>query len=258
MHLPTCRQEGYVDSMKVGLAQITVVSGNLGTNLQAARDAIQELSFRGADVIVLPETLDLGWCCERASTLASPNQILTTFSDWAREFAVFLVFGYTDLVAGMATNSSAFIDPEGEVLGRHTKINELDFAQEIYSVGAEVSVLETAFGRVAIPICADAFSQDVFASIIHQKAEYILSPCAWAVPPHFDNDATPYGQEWLDAYSAAACYGIAVVAVSNVGKIAGGPWNAYPVIGASLAQDKHGKVIARGSYGIAENQIVDI
>ena len=102
-------------------------------------------------------------------------------------------------------------------------------------------------------ICADAFAQGqcISRSLGYMGADFVLSPCAWAVPPGFDNAKTPYGSEWKHVYSPVSRhFSMPIFGVSNVGPIEGGPWSGWNCIGNSIAVDAEGEVILAGAHGV--------
>ena len=59
-------------SFKLALCQMKVVGGNRAVNLTHAGDMIAEAARNGADLILLPEAMDLGWTDPSALTEAEP------------------------------------------------------------------------------------------------------------------------------------------------------------------------------------------
>jgi hypothetical protein len=90
-------------------------------------------------------------------------------------------------------------------------------------------------------------------------AQLILSPSAWAVDADHDNLREPYGQLWRDSYTELArLYDLAVVGVSNVGWITGGPWQGRQCIGCSLAVGPGGAILAQVPYGNRAEAVVAV
>ena len=226
--------------MRIAIGQMRVVPGEPSTNLQTARRFVQEAGEEGADVVVLPECLDLGWTDESAAELADPVPGVRSdaLARAAAEAGIFVVAGLTERGNdGRCYNVSVLIDRKGALLGTHQKINILDIATGIYSAGRRLQVISCELGQVAIPICADCLEEsiEIPRALGRMGATMILSPSAWAVPPGYDNDATPYGADWIVPYTdVATAYGLTVVGVSNVGRIQSGSWAEYPCIGSSL------------------------
>ena len=240
--------------MTVGMGQILVEPGELDANLQRALVAIGRASELGCQVVVLPEAFDVGWTFSHAAARAHPvpGIVTETLGVAARRLGIAIVAGLTERSSeapGRAHNTAVLIDSQGQLRGTHRKINELAFARQIYAPGRILAPVDSDLGRVGLTVCADNWPDSLHlgASLAAMGARVILSPCAWAVPPDFDETATPYGGKWVSAYRhLARTHGMPVVGVSNVGPVRGGDWDGYSCIGRSLAVDADGTVIAQG------------
>lgn len=256
------------NSFNLALAQMLVTPGDAAGNLVRAEDRIATAAGQGADIVLLPETLDCGWAHPSARELAGeiPNgDACRQLRAAAKQNGVFLCAGLVEREARSTKpgtrffNSAVLVDPHGEVILHHRKINELDFAGELYSVGDRVGVAETPWGRVGVMICADGFAsgQVISRSLAMMGARFILSPCAWAVPADHDNAREPYGQLWLDNYGPVARdFGVWIAGCSNVGPITAGEWAGRKCIGNSLVCAPQKLVAARGTYGESADEIV--
>jgi predicted amidohydrolase len=241
--------------MKVALAQMLVIPGEKEKNLARAESWIAQAAARGAEVVVLPEALTLGWTHPSARTLADEipgGESCTRLCRAAHAHQIFVCAGIVERDGDKLFNSAVLIDTSGQVLIHHRKIHELGFARELYAGGDRLSVAETTLGRVGVMICADGFArgQSISRTLGVMGARVILSPCAWAVPADHDNEREPYGQLWLDNYGPVAReFGLSIVGVSNVGPITAGPWQGRKCIGNSLVIGREGQEVARGPYG---------
>lgn len=241
--------------MKVALAQMLVVPGDKQANLNRAESWIALAAGRGAEVVVLPEALPLGWTHPSARTLADEipdGESCARLRAAARAHRIFVCSGLVERAGDKLFNAAVLLDPEGRVLIHHRKIHELDLAHDLYARGDRLSVAETSLGRVGVMICADGFApgQAISRTLGMMGARVIFSPCAWAVPHDHDNESAPYGQLWLDNYGPVAReFGLSIVGVSNVGSITAGPWQGRRCIGNSLVVGPDGREIVRGPYG---------
>jgi predicted amidohydrolase len=159
----------------------------------------------------------------------------------------------------MIYNSAVIIGPDGNLLIKHRKLNELDIAHDLYAQGDRINVCHTGLGTLGLMICADATAQDwpVQRSLGYMGADIILSPSSWAVPPEHNNEETPYGDTWRVPYKAAATeFGIWVIGVSNVGWIPEGPWKGWRCIGCALVYDPQGNEVLQGPYGAEADTIM--
>jgi predicted amidohydrolase len=245
------------------MAQIFVEGGRPTANLGRAADAVREAAAAGCRLVVLPECLDLGWTDPSARELAQPipgphADLLTRA---ARENRVYVAAGLVERSDDRLFNAALLIDPGGRVILHHRKVNELDIALDLYSVGDRLGVAETELGTLALAICADNFGTSLAVGhvLARMGAQVILSPSAWAVDAGHDNARDPYGKLWLDSYAELArLYDVAVVGVSNVGPMTGGPWAGRKCIGCSLAVGPGGGVLARGPYGERAAAVVPV
>jgi predicted amidohydrolase len=149
-------------------------------------------------------------------------------------------------------NAAVLLSPTGQLLAHHRKINELDFAQDLYERGDRLQVAHTPLGTIGLMICADGFAngQVISRTLGCMGADLILSPSAWAVPADHDNAKEPYGQLWVDNYGPVARdFHLWIAGVSNVGWITDGPWEGRPCIGCSLVVGPSGHPVLQGPYG---------
>lgn len=248
--------------MKLALAQMLVEPGEPEANLARAGQRIAEAAARGADVVLLPECLDLGW------THPSARELATTIPDGescqrliaaARRHRIFVGAGLVERSGERLFNAAVLIDHEGCVRLHHRKIHELDFGRELYATGDRLGVADTPFGKIGLMICADGFApgQVISRTLALMGARIILSPCAWAVPADHDNERVPYGQIWRENYGAVCRdTGVVIAGCSNVGPITAGPWQGRPCIGCSLVLGADGEPLVRGSYGISADELI--
>ncbi len=239
-----------------------VMPGDAPGNLARADARIATAAAQGADLVLLPEALDYGWAHPSARELAGaiPGGGSCRFlRRAARRHGVFVCAGLVERAGERLFNAAMLIDPRGEIVLHHRKINELDFAREIYSVGDCLGVAETPWGRAGLMICADAFApgQVISRSLAMMGARFILSPCAWAVPADHDNGREPYGQLWLDNYGPVAReFGVWIAGCSNVGPLTAGVWAGRKCIGNSLVCGPKGSVAARGNHSETADELI--
>ena len=250
--------------IQLGLAQILVEGGQPKSNLQRAVQAVKNLAKRGADLVLLPEAMNLGWAhpsCHTQAEAISEGFTCKVLSQLAQDLQVHLVAGLVECENGQVYNAAVLIDPGGNVILRHRKIHELDIAYEYYQRGQSLQVVDTALGRLGVMICADAFAPGLpFSRALGTMgAEVILSPCAWAVPPGHTNEGDPYGQLWRDSYRPVCLeHKLWIAGCSNVGLIEAGPWQSHRCIGCSLVMNALGDVVWLGPYGKESQHLIPL
>ena len=242
-------------SFKLAVAQMRVVGGALDTNLEHAREMIEEAAEQGAQLVLLPEAMDLGWTDPSALFLAQPvprGKSTQLLSSMAKKYQIYICSGLTEQEGETVYNSAVLIDPMGEVILLHRKINELDIGHPYYAQGQSLQVVHTDLGTIGVMICADASTGDreIQRTLSYMGADVIISPSAWAVPADHNNIDNPYGGMWRDAYKPVAKdFRVWIASCSNVGWMTGGPWKGSKAIGCSMVIGPGGKEILNAPYG---------
>jgi predicted amidohydrolase len=247
---------------RVGMGQILVEGGRPQANLDRAVDAIRR-GAQGCRLVVLPECLDLGWTDPSARDLAQPipGPHADRLAQAASAHKVHVAAGLVEWAGGRLYNAAVVFGPGGDLLLHHRKINELDIALDLYSVGDRLGVVETELGSLGLAVCADNFASSLAVGhvLARMGAQVLLSPSAWEVEAGHDNEREPYGQLWRDSYTELArLYDLTVIGVSYVGWMTGGPWKGRKCIGCSLAVGPGGDILAQGPYGEDAEALVEV
>jgi len=249
--------------VKLAGAQILVEGGQPAANMQRALSAVAEAAERECQIVVLPECLDVGWTHSAARELAEPipGPRCQQLCRAAAAHQILVVAGLTERDGDRIYNAAVLIGSDGQLLLKYRKINELDIAHDLYSIGDRLGVAHTRLGTLAVNICADNFpnSLDLGRALGRMGAQLLLSPSAWAVPADHDNVAQPYGSLWLEAYGELArAFRMPIVGVSNVGCLTAGPWAGKRCIGCSLVIDNRGQAVMMGPYGEPALLVVEL
>jgi predicted amidohydrolase len=238
--------------MKIGLGQLLVEGGEPERNFERAIELIEEAKEQSCDLILLPETLDLAWTHPSALNEAEP--IPGKFSNILTEAAIkndiYICAGLTEKRKDGVYNSAILINNKGEIISNYSKINVLDVGLEFYKVGTTLNVVDTPFGKIGINICADNYSDGLAIghTLARMGAQIILSPSSWTVDYSVNEENNPYEEKWVKPYSSLAqLFDIAILGVTSVGYIVGGPYEGKKMVGCSLAVNKQG-IIAQGEF----------
>lgn len=246
--------------VKVGMGQLLVEGGEPRRNLDRAEKMIGEASAKGCEIVLLPEVLDLGWTHPSVFTEAEsiPGPRSDRLAASARKHGVYLCAGLTERLREKIYNTAIFLNPQGEIILKYQKINTLTVEQPFYSVGRNLSVVETPFGMVGVNICADNYIDGlpIGHALARMGAQLILSPSSWTVDYSIDETHDPYKEKWIKPYSILArLYNLAIIGTTSVGYIVGGPYEGKKMIGCSLAVDQNG-IIARGRFNEFAGELI--
>lgn len=240
---------------QLALIQMRVVGGRKDANLRHAVELIAQAAAHGAQVVLLPEALPLGWThpsAHREADEVPAGASCAVLREAARRHGLYVCSGLVERCADRVFNAAVLIDPQGEVALLHRKIHELEIGHFCYAPGDRLGVIHTPLGTFGVMICADGFArgQVIARTLGYLGAQVILSPCAWAVPADHDNTREPYGQLWRDNYGPVARdFRLWVAGVSNVGWLTAGPWAGRKCIGCSLVVGPDGQPVLEGPYG---------
>lgn len=247
--------------MRVTLVQMRIETGSRSANLTRALRWIERAAEAdpAPDLIVLPECCDFGWLADGLVGLAEPDggTFVESLAAGARELGVWLAAGYTDRRDDCVFNAAALIDPDGDVVLRHRKINLIDVEQGSYAPGEELRTRRTPLGRLALTICADSWIPCITRTAAAMGAKVVVSPCAWACQR---------GREAANLKHIRSMYAdraresnVYLLGANAVGVVAQGPWKGRIVHGNSLVYGPGGAPLACGptnEEGLIEADIV--
>jgi N-carbamoylputrescine amidase len=112
-----------------------------------------------------------------------------------------------------------------------------------YSEGRpeDIGVVETAFGRIGLVICADTFGDQIAKRIEQLAPDLMLVPYGWAATV----DKWPEHAKELEklVVKRAAQWRCPVVGTDVIGEMTHGPWKGQTYGGASVVVDSSGRVI---------------
>lgn len=246
--------------IKIGMGQLLVEGGEPGRNLDRAEKMIVEAAQKGCHIVLLPETLDLGWTHPSAFKEAQP--IPGPYSDRlcaaAKEHGIFVCAGLTEKMPQKRHNTAILINSAGEILVKYHKINELTVEHPYYDIGQVLNVVDTEFGKIGVNICADNYIDGlpIGHTLARMGAQLILSPSSWTVDYSVDETVDPYREKWIKPYSILAkAYDLVIVGTTSVGYIVGGPYEGKKMVGCSLAVGKNG-IIARGQFNEFAGELI--
>ena len=233
-----------------------VAGGNVDANLRNARRMIAAAARARAQVVLLPEALDVGWTHPLSRELADSvpgGRVCSAYCDAAQEHGLYVCAGLTERAGDRVFNAAVLVSPKGQVLLHHRKLNELEIGHDVYDQGDRLAVAHTPLATFGLMICADGAVGGGFVAraLGLMGADVILSPSAWAVEAGYDNSRRPYGGMWRRSYGEVARdFRLWIAGCSNVGRIAGGPWKGHSCIGRSLVVGPAGRPVLTGPYGV--------
>ncbi|MGR3810299.1 carbon-nitrogen hydrolase family protein [Jiulongibacter sp. NS-SX5] len=225
-------------SARVAMAQIYGLAGDRAGNLVRIENALIEAKEKGAELVVFPETSLFGWVNPEAHERAAPipGRDSDFLASLAQKYDLHLCIGLVEKSGEQLYDAAILIDPKGEILLKHRKINVItELMDPPYSKGDSISVIETKFGKLGLLICADSFDQNVIQRMKAKDPDILLIPYGWAAK---EEQWPDHHQELVDVVTNMAKEASATVIGPNVvGQVAHGPWKGLTYGGLSVAYD---------------------
>lgn len=238
--------------MKLALGQLLVEGGEPQRNFERAKRMIQKASNLFCDIILLPETIDFAWT--HPSSLSESQTIPGIYSDlfcqWAKEYAIYICVGLTEKSDDVHYNSAILIDPNGNIILKHRKINLLEVEFPFYEIGKKLEVVDTPLGKIGVNICSDNYGDSLHIGhcLARMGAQLILSPSSWTVDYYINEVDDPYKNKWLKPFQLlASMHDIVLASATSVGYIVGGPYEGKKGIGKSMVVDSSG-ILLEGAF----------
>lgn len=271
MAAATAAQSGKQHSVRVGIVQMRIADSDREDNIRRAAAWIRKgVAEYGIQIAVLPETFDIGWINPRAKELAEPIPGSTSarLGDLARELKIYIVGTLTERSGDDVYDSAILVGPDGEILGRHRKLNILKWNAPQYSGNVyykpgrieDVGVVDTLFGKVGMHICADIFltSPDVTRRLRDLGARVVISPGGWVANPGYTIETN--GESWRARISQKAREsGVYFIGANCVNTVVAGPdWHGLPYVGQSVVAGPDGKLLKVGSKDREEILVADL
>lgn len=229
--------------MRVALAQVAPVLGDVDANFELARQAIRDAKEEGADLIVFPELAMTGYSLGQVSDEVSIEATDPRLTELAEEAGnVSVVMGFHEDGAGVRTYNSAAYLEDGNLVHLHRKLYLPTYGifeeRKHFSPGQNMRAFGTRHGRMAMLICNDAWQPTLGFLAVQDFARVLLIPTNSA-DSRFpgDLDTTEYWRDITEFFGRMyECY---VVFVNRVGSE--GDLNFW---GNSHVVDPWGKTIA--------------
>lgn len=232
--------------MRVALAQINPVLGDVEANLRQTEVAIEEARAKGADLIVFPELSLTGYLLGQINDEVSIEVQDERLKDLARKAGdVSVLLGFHEDSGTFRTYNSAAYFEDGSLGHLHRKLYLPTYGifeeRKFFSPGQRMLAFGTKFGRMATLICNDAWQPALGFLAVQDSARVLLIPTNSA-DSRFPGDlnTTEYWHDTTRFYARRfECYVVFVNRVGTEGDLAF--W------GSSHVVDPLGNIIAEAA-----------
>jgi predicted amidohydrolase len=242
---PLCAQQP-ARSVRLAICQILVIDGDREGNFRRIEYALDQAEAQHAQIAVFPESSLLGWENPDAHRLAAPipGPDSDRIGALARKHNLMIAIGLDEKAGEKLYDSAILVDKTGKLLWKHRKINVLpELMTPPYSQGRaeDIGVVDTEYGRIAVLICADTFTDAYVERLKSLRPDLMLVPYGWAAT----NDKWPEHSKQLESLveNRAAQVQCPMAGVDLVGEITHGPWAGWTYGGSSFVADGNGHIL---------------
>lgn len=245
--------------MRVALAQLDCVLGDVEENARRASVAIAEAGEQHADLVVFPELnltgYALGSVLEDVALRADSPTIARLGAEAGGELGV--VLGFVEDGPVHTYNSAIYLQDGAPVhIQRKTFLPTYGRFEEHkhFSSGQSLRAFDTRLGRFALLICNDVWQPPLPFLAIHDGARVLIVPASSSLEAAAGTDPAELQSDWRTLLCFHARFLQAyVVFVNRVGEEAG-----VSFWGGSLVVDPWGRVIAEAPRHEAAVVLADI
>ena len=169
--------------MKLFLAQINNIVGDIDGNLKRAIDILDQAEELNSDLVVFSELFLSGYPPEdlvlKKSFVEECRNALDTLINYSKTKKVGLIVGLPIYEKNNLFNAAAIVD-EGKLIGFSKKINLPNYSvfdeKRVFHQNDIPKVFEFRGIKLGVPICEDIWQDNVCLELKNQGCELIVSP----------------------------------------------------------------------------------
>jgi predicted amidohydrolase len=245
-------------TLRVALAQVDCVLGDVAENVRRARDLVARARAQGADLVVFPELSLTGYALGAVTedvALAVDDDAIAELAEAARGVGV--VVGCVEQGAVQTYNSALYLEDGGVAhVQRKTHLPTYGRFEEHkhFSQGPALRAFDTRLGRFALLICNDAWHPALPFLAVHDGARVLVVPACSSLERASGTDPAEIERDWGDLLRFNARFLQAwIVFVNRVGEEAG-----LAFWGGSQVVDPWGRVVAAAPRGEPALGVADL
>src|SRR5262245_51342007 len=171
------------DSIKIALAQLNPVVGDLAGNAARLRKARAEAAAKGADLVAFPELFITGYPPEdlvrKPAFAAAARAAVETIAAETGDGGPGVIVGTIWAEDGKLYNSIALLDG-GRVQAVRHKVDLPNYGvfdeKRVFDVGPMPGPVSFRGVRIGVPICEDIWKEEVCECLQETGAELLISP----------------------------------------------------------------------------------
>ncbi len=237
--------------IRLAIAQIDTVLGDVEANLETHMARIDEAVQAKADLVVFPELSLTGYALQDLTAAVARRPM----ADDPVFQTLLKASQRTDLLVGFVEkdkrhriyNSAAYLS-QGEILSVHRKVYLPTYGlfdeSRFFAWGDSIRAFNTRFGRLGVLICEDFWHASPPYLLWLDGADILLFISA-SPGRGLDTEQALESARWVE-HVAQAYASLFTTFVTNVGRV--GFEDGLGFWGGSVVFDPHGELVVRGPY----------
>lgn len=215
----------------IALVQTDLRFAALEENLTKLEGFIREAAGKGANIIVLPESCNIGYNDSRLAEMVAMAEdengpTLQKMSALAKELAVYLVVPILIRKEEGCYNVAFLLDDQGQNMGCFAKSHLVPPNESAALLGGDrYPVFDTKYGRIGIIICNDLCHPEAARLLGIQNIDMLLIPAAWRYAGDWG-----YWLKFMAQTRAVENGGVVVGVCNRVGVESGVPFSGQSVL----------------------------
>ncbi|ABB43881.1 Nitrilase/cyanide hydratase and apolipoprotein N-acyltransferase [Sulfurimonas denitrificans DSM 1251] len=168
--------------MKIALISLNQIWEDKDKNLILCEKNIQKAVEGKADLIIFPEMTLTGFSNNIPFIVENieDSKTIKEFSSLAKKYNTALVFGVAIKDGDKALNKAVFIDKNGSVLGKYSKIHPFTFAGEdkYFNAGNSLEIVNFENFKIGLTICYDLRFPELYSSLA-KSCDLVINIANW-------------------------------------------------------------------------------
>jgi predicted amidohydrolase len=168
--------------MKLALVSLDQAWEDKDTNLSLCKEYIKKVSSKKVDLIIFPEMTLTGFSTNIALTaeVGYSSETIKEFSKLAHTYNIAIIFGVVIRDGDKALNNSVFMNSDGEILTRYSKIHPFTFSGEnkYFNAGSSLEIVNFMDMKIGLTICYDLRFPELYSSL-GNTSDLIVNIANW-------------------------------------------------------------------------------
>ncbi|MDF0644064.1 MAG: carbon-nitrogen hydrolase family protein [Nitrospira sp.] len=173
---------------KIALLHLRVAPGDVQRDRSVIVEAVKHAARAGAQWIVTPELAVCGLQFPQAIGTdwiqPQPDQWTARFCHLVRELKRTVFLSCPEREGRKLYNSVFVIDPAGQIIGKHRKINVKSDSLSWSTPGESIAPIECDGVKVGVLICSDVYTRNLTDALKIGGAQLLISPASWGPGIH--------------------------------------------------------------------------